>query len=69
MAPEQAEGLKVGAAADVYSLALVTYEALTGVNPVRTEPPPSAPGGSELTCRRCAVSGETSRTDSAAPWT
>ncbi len=36
MAPEQAEGLKVGAAADVYSLALVTYEALTGVNPVRT---------------------------------
>jgi len=36
MAPEQAEGLQVGATADVYSLALVTYEALTGVNPVRT---------------------------------
>ncbi len=36
MAPEQAEGLQVGAPADVYSLALVTYEALTGVNPVRT---------------------------------
>ena len=36
MAPEQAEGLQVDAAADVYSLALVTYEALTGVNPVRT---------------------------------
>ncbi len=36
MAPEQAEGLQAGAAADVYSLALVTYEALTGVNPVRT---------------------------------
>ena len=36
MAPEQAEGLQAGAAADVYSLALVAYEALTGVNPVRT---------------------------------
>ena len=36
MAPEQAEGLEAGAAADLYSLALVTYEALTGINPVRT---------------------------------
>jgi eukaryotic-like serine/threonine-protein kinase len=36
MAPEQAEGLQAGAAADLYSLALVLYEALTGVNPVRT---------------------------------
>jgi eukaryotic-like serine/threonine-protein kinase len=36
MAPEQAEGLAVGAPADLYSLALVIYEALTGVNPVRT---------------------------------
>jgi serine/threonine protein kinase len=36
MAPEQAEGLEVGACADLYSLALVIYEALTGVNPVRT---------------------------------
>jgi eukaryotic-like serine/threonine-protein kinase len=35
MAPEQAEGLEAGAPADVYSLALVVYEALTGVNPVR----------------------------------
>ena len=35
MAPEQAEGREAGAAADLYSLALVTYEALTGVNPVR----------------------------------
>jgi len=36
MAPEQAEGREVTAAADLYALALVTYEALTGVNPVRT---------------------------------
>jgi hypothetical protein len=36
MAPEQAEGLEAGAPADLYSLALVVYEALTGVNPVRT---------------------------------
>ena len=36
MAPEQAEGREAGAAADLYSLALVLYEALTGVNPVRT---------------------------------
>jgi serine/threonine protein kinase len=35
MAPEQAEGLEAGANADLYSLALVLYEALTGVNPVR----------------------------------
>jgi serine/threonine protein kinase len=36
MAPEQAEGLEAGAGADLYSLALVLYEALTGVNPVRS---------------------------------
>ena len=35
MAPEQAEGRQAGAAADLYSLALVIYEALTGTNPVR----------------------------------
>jgi hypothetical protein len=38
MAPEQAEGREAGAAADLYALALVTYEGLTGVNPVRTGP-------------------------------
>jgi len=36
MAPEQAEGRPAGASADLYSLALVLYEAFTGVNPVRT---------------------------------
>ncbi len=34
MAPEQAEGLPSGPDADLYSLAVVLYEALTGVNPV-----------------------------------
>ena len=35
MAPEQSEARAAGPAADLYSLALVTYEALTGENPVR----------------------------------
>jgi serine/threonine protein kinase len=35
MAPEQAEGREATASADLYSLALVIYEALTGLNPVR----------------------------------
>jgi hypothetical protein len=34
MAPEQAEGLEAAEPADLYSLALVIYEALSGVNPV-----------------------------------
>jgi hypothetical protein len=34
MAPEQAEGLETGPPADLYSVALVLYEALSGVNPV-----------------------------------
>ncbi len=33
MAPEQAGGREIGPEADLYSLALVLYEALTGVNP------------------------------------
>ena len=36
MAPEQAQGLPAGGSADLFSVALVLYEALTGVNPVRT---------------------------------
>jgi hypothetical protein len=37
MAPEQAEGERVTAAADLYALALVLYEALSGTNPVRAD--------------------------------
>jgi eukaryotic-like serine/threonine-protein kinase len=36
MAPEQAQGLAAGPAADLFSLALVLYEALSGTNPLRT---------------------------------
>jgi serine/threonine protein kinase len=35
MAPEQADGRSAGEEADLYALALVVYEALSGVNPVR----------------------------------
>jgi hypothetical protein len=42
MAPEQAEGRDAGPAADLYALALVIYEALTGVNPVRHAHPARA---------------------------
>ncbi len=39
MAPEQSEGREAGEPADLYSLALVLYEGLTGVNPVRGATP------------------------------
>ncbi|HEX3910915.1 MAG TPA: serine/threonine-protein kinase [Solirubrobacteraceae bacterium] len=39
MAPEQSEGREAGEAADLYSLALVMYEGLSGVNPVRGATP------------------------------
>jgi hypothetical protein len=39
MAPEQCEGHEASEAADLYSLALVLYEALSGVNPVRGSTP------------------------------
>lgn len=45
MAPEQAEGLAVEGEADLYALALVLYEALSGVNPIRA-------GGAAATARR-----------------
>ncbi len=46
MAPEQSEGHEVGEAADLYALALVLYEAFSGVNPVRGPTPPRRPGES-----------------------
>jgi hypothetical protein len=39
MAPEQCEGVQVGEEADLYALALVLYEALSGINPVRGATP------------------------------
>jgi hypothetical protein len=39
MAPEQSEGREASETADLYSLALVLYEALSGVNPVRGATP------------------------------
>jgi hypothetical protein len=39
MAPEQSDGREAGEAADLYSLALVLYESLSGVNPVRGATP------------------------------
>ena len=39
MAPEQAAGQRVDERADLYSLALVLYEALAGTNPVRAGSP------------------------------
>ncbi|HXW58349.1 MAG TPA: protein kinase, partial [Solirubrobacteraceae bacterium] len=39
MAPEQSDGREAGSAADLYSLALVLYEALSGANPVRGTTP------------------------------
>ncbi len=39
MAPEQSEGREVGEQSDLYSLALVLYEALSGANPVRGATP------------------------------
>ncbi|HEX5622343.1 MAG TPA: serine/threonine-protein kinase [Solirubrobacteraceae bacterium] len=39
MAPEQAAGRRVDERADIYSLALVLYEALAGANPVRAGSP------------------------------
>src|ERR671917_291731 len=48
MAPEQAEGRRTTGAADLYALALVLYEALSGTNPVRAE-------GAAATARRVGM--------------
>jgi eukaryotic-like serine/threonine-protein kinase len=39
MAPEQSEGDEAGPPADLYSLGIVLYEALSGINPVRGRTP------------------------------
>jgi hypothetical protein len=39
MAPEQAEGARITTAVDLYALALVLYEALSGTNPIRADGP------------------------------
>jgi len=39
MAPEQSEGREVAEPADLYALALVLYEGLSGINPVRGSTP------------------------------
>jgi hypothetical protein len=44
MAPEQSEGREAAAPADLYALALVLYEALSGANPVRGATPAATVG-------------------------
>ena len=48
MSPEQADGLSVDGRTDLYALALVLYEALSGSNPVRA-------GGAAATARRVGI--------------
>lgn len=48
MAPEQAQGLPAGAPADLFSLALVLYEALSGTNPLRAAPGSARRRGAHL---------------------
>ena len=68
MAPEQIEGVEVGAEADLYSLALVLYEALSGVNPVRG-PTPAATArriGERLAAAGAPPPGPAARADAGA---
>ena len=54
MAPEQAEGRGAAPRPTSTRSALVLYEALAGVNPVRGRGAPRPPGGSARGCRRSA---------------
>jgi hypothetical protein len=56
MAPEQIEGHEVGVEADLYALALVVYEMLSGVNPVRGPTP--AATARRIGCRLPALERE-----------
>ena len=47
MAPEQADGLRPGPAADVYSLALTLYECFCGEHPLSARVPRPPPARSE----------------------
>jgi tRNA A-37 threonylcarbamoyl transferase component Bud32/type IV secretory pathway VirB2 component (pilin) len=49
MSPEQAAGLEAGEGSDLYALALVLYEALSGVNPLRSSGAVSRRSRSALT--------------------
>ena len=65
MSPEQAAGLEASEPADLYSLAVVLYEALTGINPLRSGANASIRDGcARRCCRRCVASAGTCRR----PW-
>ena len=55
MAPEQADGQRADARADLYSLALVLYEGLAGVNPVAAGLPPLSRKRKDLPAELCAA--------------
>ncbi len=69
MAPEQSEGREVGEPADLYSLALVLYEGLTGVNPCGAPLRRPPPGASDVSCPPSRHAAPTFRTRWRMPWT